>query len=323
MKSDNRPGNGRRDFLTRIAAGASLAGLAQLGVAGTAWAATRMDAGAPSETALGAAKLRAVHQILEYPRILHDPFALPILGPGGEAELRAVLAQYQLPFPRGMRAAMVLRSRYADDRFYAATRRGVRQYVVLGAGLDTFAYRNQYPDHMLQVFEIDHPATQAWKRARLREMHIPVPVSLRFAPVDFERQSLAEELSRAGFRRDRPAFFSWLGVSMYLTEGAVMATLRFVASLAPGSEIVFDFTVPASSRSPAGQAARAAAAAYVAKLGEPWITFFEPPALIERLQKSGFGQTEFLAPAEANRRYFAGRSDGFRAAGSHLMAALV
>ena len=315
--------SGRREFLRRIAAGTCLGGLAQLGTAGTVLGATRMDAGAPSETALGAAKLRAVHQILEYPHILHDPFALPILGPGGEVDLRAALGLYQMPFPRAMRASMVLRSRYADDRFCEATRRGVRQYVVLGAGLDTFAYRNQYPDHMLQVFEIDHPATQAWKRARLQEMRIPVPVSLKFAPVDFERQSLGEELSRVGFRRDRPAFFSWLGVSMYLTEGAVMETLRYIASLAPGSEIVFDFTVPTSNRSPARQAGRAAAAAYVAKLGEPWITFFEPRALVRSLAATGFASTTLLAPNEANRRYFAGRNDGFRAAGSHLMAALV
>lgn len=323
MSRDSKEGAGRREFLRRVAAGASLAGLAQVGAARTALAATRMDAGQPSETALGAAKLRAVHQILEYPHILHDPFALPILGPGGEAELRAALPLYQAPYPRAMRASMVLRSRYADDRFYEATRRGVRQYVVLGAGLDTFAYRNQYPDHMLRVFEIDHPATQAWKRARLREMHIPIPASLTFAPVDFERQSLAEELARAGFRRDQPAFFSWLGVSMYLTEGAVMETLRYVASLAPGSEIVFDFTVPVSTSSPARQAGRAAAADYVARLGEPWITFFEPQELVQRLGSTGFSDATLLGPQEAHRRYFAGRSDGFRAAGSHLMAALV
>lgn len=222
-----------------------------------------------------------------------------------------------------MRAAMVLRSRYADDRFFEATRRGVRQYVVLGAGLDTFAYRNQYPDRMLQVFEIDHPATQAWKRARLREMHISLPAALRFATVDFERQSLAQELSHAGLRIDRPAFFSWLGVSMYLTEGAVMETLRHIASLAPGSEIVFDFTVPASTLNPVRQARRAAAAAYVAKLGEPWITSFEPQGLVERLQQTGFAQTELLGPAQADHRYFAGRSDGFRAPGSHLISAVV
>ncbi len=311
----------RREFLVRIAAGAACAGLAS--AADSAFAAARMDAGEPSATALGVAKLRAVHQILEYPHILFDPFAVPMLGPGGEAELRAVLPQYQLPRPRGMRADTVLRSRYADDRFHDAVLRGVRQYVVLGAGLDTFAYRNQYPEHLLRVFEIDHPATQAWKRARLRTMDIAVPPSLRFAPVNFERESLADGLARAGFRREHPAFFSWLGVTMYLSEAAVMETLRFVAAGAPRSEIVFDFTIPLSSLPKAQQLRRAVAAARVARLGEPWITFFEPSELIEHLRKAGFSETEFLGPQDANRRYFAGRTDGFRAGRSHLMAALV
>jgi methyltransferase (TIGR00027 family) len=317
----DRGRRGRRNFLQRAAACAASAGLAQFGALGAASGAPRMDAGAPSETALGAAQLRAVHQILEYPRILHDPFALPILGPGGEAELRAALGQYQVPFARSMRASIVLRSRYADDRFREAVRRGVRQYVVLGAGLDTFAYRNQYPDALLRIYEVDHPATQAWKRARLSEMSIAAPPSLKFASVDFERQSLGNELLRAGFLKDEPAFFSWLGVSMYLTEGAVMETLRFVAGLAPGSEVVFDFMVPASAL--ARQEGRAAAAAYVAKRGEPWITFFDPPALVERLGKAGFSDASVLEGREANRRYFSGRTDGFRTSGSHLAAAIV
>jgi methyltransferase (TIGR00027 family) len=199
----------------------------------------------------------------------------------------------------------------------------VYQYVVLGAGLDTFAYRNAYPENLLRIFEVDHPATQAWKRARLGEMNIPLPHSLRFVPVDFERQSLSAELARAGFRRDRPAFFSWLGVVVYLSEAAVMDTLGYVASLAPASEVVFEFSLPASALDERRQRSRAASAAYAAQLGEPWKTFFEPAALIERLQAMGYAQTTLLAPADANRRYFAGRADGLRAGGVHLMAASV
>ena len=308
----------RREFLASLAAVAGIAGLG-----GNAFAASRLASGEPSTTALGTAKLRAAHQILEYPRVLHDPFAMRILGRGGEAELRALLAEYQRPELRGLRAALVLRSRYADDRFDAAVRRGVRQCVVLGAGLDTFAYRNQYPERMLRVFEIDHPATQGWKRARLGETGIALPPSLTFAPVDFEREPLADGLVRAGFRREHPAFFSWLGVTMYLSDAAVMGTLRLVASLPPDSEVVFDFSVPASMLSEAQQERRKAAAGRVARAGEPWITFFEPQALIERLRKAGFSETEYLDPQEANRRYFAGRSDGFRASGAHSMAARV
>jgi methyltransferase (TIGR00027 family) len=314
-------GIGRRGFLKCAAAGAMWSGLTPLG--GSASAASRMDAGAPSETALGAAKQRAAHQILEYPFILHDPYALRMLGRGGETALRAVLPQYQLPAARSMRAAIVLRSRYADDRFSDAVRRGARQYVVLGAGLDTFAYRNQYPDNLLKIFEVDHPATQTWKRARLGEMDIAVPPSLAFAPVDFERESLADGLARAGFRCDRPAFFSWLGVAVYLSEAAVMDTLRYVASLAPKSEVVFDFSVPASSLDERRQRSREASAAHAAKLGEPWITFFEPPALTARLQATGFAETALLSPRDANRRYFDGRTDGFRVGGVHVMAARV
>ena len=310
----------RRAFLMQVAAGMAGAGLAS--ATRGAFAAGRMDAGEPSATALGTAQSRAAHQILEYPRILDDPFALPMLGPGGEAELRAALPRYQLPGPRSMRAHVVLRSRYADDRFGDAVQRGVRQYVVLGAGLDTFAYRNQYPEYLLRVFEIDHPATQAWKRARLRAMGIAIPRSLTFAPVNFERESLADALARAGFRRERPAFFSWLGVTMYLSDAAVTQTLRYVASVAPGSEIVFDFGIPPSAMNEVQQRRRGIAAQRVAKLGEPWISHFEPAELVERLRKLGFSEATHFGPAEANRRYFAGRTDGFRA-GGHLIAALV
>ncbi len=194
---------------------------------------------------------------------------------------------------------------------------------MLGAGLDTFAYHNQYPENLLKIFEVDHPATQAWKRARLREMGIAVPSSLTFAPVDFERQSLAEELARAGFRSDRPAFFSWLGVVLYLTEAAVMDTLRYVASLAPKSEVVFEFSVPAAFLYGQRRRSREASAANAAKLGEPWITFFEPYALTERLRTRGFVQTTRLAPRDADRRYFDGRTDGLRAGGVYLMAPCV
>lgn len=152
-----------------------------------------------------------------------------------------------------------------------------------------------------------------------RGSRISLPPSLRFASVDFERQSQAEGLARTGFKRDQPAFFSWLGVSMYLSESAVMETLRFVAALPKGSEVVFDF-IPASS---SATTRRSPAARYVASLGEPWITFFDPPELVGRLEKTGFAGSTFLGPKEANERYFTGRPDGLRTVGAHLMAAVV
>lgn len=321
LKAFAAAGSARRRFLQQAAAGALLAGLSPLG--SLCAAASRLDAGAPSATALGAARHRAAHQILDYPRVLDDPYALRMLGPGGEHALRGELVQRQLAVSRGFRAAIVLRSRFADDAFAAAVRRGVHQHVVLGAGLDTFAWRNPYPEGLLRIFEVDHPATQVWKRAQLREMDLGVPGSLSFAPVDFERESLAEGLARAGFRRDRPAFFSWLGVAVYLSEAAVMQTLGFVASLAPQSEIVFDFSLPASALDERQRLVRAQAAAGVARLGEPWKTFFEPAALGEKLRSIGFAQAQALSPAQANRRYFDGRSDGLQAGSAHLMAARV
>jgi methyltransferase (TIGR00027 family) len=282
-----------------------------------------MDTGAPSATALGAARLRAVHQILEYPRVLHDPYAIRILGPGAETELRAELAKYQESRTRGLRAGMVLRSRYSDDRFHAALARGVRQYVVLGAGLDTFAWRNFYPEHLLRIFEIDHPATQAWKRARLAEMGMAVPQALTFAPVDFERESLSDGLARAGFRADQPAFFSWLGVAIYLSEEAIMQTLRTITAGVPESEVVFDFTLPSSNLSKWARRRRAESAAAVARLGEPWVTFFTPEAIAARLREAGFSAITVLGPKDANRLYFAARSDGFEVRGSHQAAAIV
>ena len=169
-------------------------------------------AGEPSRTARGAALQRAAHQILETPHVFDDPLALRIFGAEGVAWLGRNLENYRSAASRSMRAFLVVRSRYAEDELARAYARGVRQYVVLGAGLDTFAYRN--PHRRLKVFEVDHPSTQAWKRSRLQEQSIDIPRSLTFAPVDFETQTLASGLRAAGFRADRPAFFSWLGVTI-------------------------------------------------------------------------------------------------------------
>jgi methyltransferase (TIGR00027 family) len=276
-----------------------------------------MQEGRPSATAQGAALLRAAHQLLDQPRVLDDPLALRVAGPEAEATLRADPAPFQTDERRHLRAFIAMRSRYAEDELAQAVRRGIRQYVVLGAGLDTFAYRNP-PSNALRVFEVDHPQTQAWKQRRLREASIALPPCLTFAPVDFESETLAGALRAAGLRTDEPAFFSWLGVTVYLTHAAVMETLRYVASTpAAGSEIVFSFVPPhAGSRSGIGHR--------TASLGEPWVTFFDPAELERELRAMGFGRTEHVSPAYANRRYFADRADGLRVGGTgHLMKATV
>ncbi len=175
----------------------------------------------------------------------------------------------------------------------------MRQYVILGAGLDTFAYRSPYPGSRLRVFEVDHPATQAWKRARLDASGIDVPDSLTFTPIDFERQALGDGLRGAGFKTDEPAFFSLLGVVIYLPKDAVMETLKFVASLPSGSEIVFDYAIPSSALRESERAAREVRASRVAAIGEPWITYFDPLSLARELRGLGFTHVEDVGPVEA------------------------
>ncbi len=280
-------------------------------------AASRLAEGAPSVTAQGAAVLRALHQVIDYPRILDDPLALPIIGRDGERGLQAA-ADLQA---HGLRAFVALRSRYAEDRLAAAVARGVRQYVVLGAGLDTFAYRNPHSGRGLKVFEVDHPATQRWKLARLQAAGVSVPPDLTFVPVDFETQTLRGQLQRTGFRFNDPAFFSMLGVVVYLTESAVMQTMRFVSEGATGTEIVFEFSLPESRLTEAARLSRERSIARMVALGEPWLTFFEPESLADGLRAAGFNGVDMLQPADANVTYFSGRVDRLRIGGSGYIAA--
>ncbi len=312
---------GRRAFLQRaLLGGAALAspygGMIASAFAQSSSAAARLAEGAPSLTAQGAALLRALHQVIDYPRILDDPLAVTIMGDGTRYLQAAADRQ-----AHGLRAFIALRSRYAEDRLAAAVERGVRQYVILGAGLDTFAYRNPHAERGLKVFEVDHPATQRWKRAQLAAVGIPLPPSLSFAPVDFETQDLAQQLRAAGFDSSKPAFFSLLGVVIYLSEAAAMQSFGFVSRCAAGSEIVFEFSLPSSRLSDAARANRETEMARVAAIGEPWITFFEPEPLAGQLRTLGFSGVDMLRPQEANREYFAGRIDGLRIGASGYMTA--
>jgi methyltransferase (TIGR00027 family) len=249
-----------------------------------------------SRTAHGVAVHRAVHQVLEDGRIFRDPFARVILGP----EADAAIAAKSEPQHRPLRLFMAVRSRFAEDALALAYGRGVRQAVVLGAGLDTFALRN--PHAGLAVFEVDHPATQEWKRQCLCGAGLAIPKSLAFAPIDFERQTLAEGLSAAGFEAARPAFFLWLGVVPYLTSAAIAATLDFVAGI-PQAEIVFDYSEPLENYPPERRARAEALAARVAAIGEPWISHFDPAALAKMLRAKGFDEIEDLGPALIAERF--------------------
>jgi methyltransferase (TIGR00027 family) len=260
----------------------------------------------PSKTAFRVALRRAAHQVLDDPRVFDDPLAVAIVG-ADAAELRSD-PRGRTRLGRAMRAFMAARSRFAEDSLAEAVAGGVRQYVVLGAGLDTFAYRN--PHGGLRVFEVDHPSTQAMKRHRLAEAGIAIPESLTFVPIDFEKRTLAEALRLAGFLTGEPAFFSWLGVVPYLAKAAVSDTLRFVASLPPGTEIVCDYAVDPSALNWVQRAALRALADRVAAAGEPFRSYFVPAELRETLGRLGFDGVEDNGAAELNSRYFAGRADG-------------
>lgn len=277
-----------------------------------------MEQGQPSRTARAAAAHRAAHQVLEEGRIFQDPLALRILGDDAEALVQE--AQHP-PDRRAMRLFIAVRTRFAEDALGAAVARGVRQLVVLGAGLDTFAHRNPHADAGLAVFEVDHPATQAWKRERLASAGLISPTSLTFAPIDFEHETLSEGLDTAGFDRGRPAFFTWLGVTPYLTREAVLATLRFVASLPRGAEVVFDYSDPPSAMTPEQAEAHGARAGRVAALGEPWLSYFTPSELHAELRALGLDEVEDLGPQEIASRYLGVPAQHLPAAGGHVLRA--
>jgi methyltransferase (TIGR00027 family) len=254
---------------------------------------------------------RAAHQSLDDPRVLDDPVALEIVGPTAARSIDSDRARYQSRFARSLRAFLVARSRCAEDALASAVAAGVRQYVVLGAGLDTFAYRHPYPAESLRVFEVDHPATQEWKRGLLADAAIATPATLTFVSVDFETQSLSERLRESGFRDDAAAFFSWLGVTMYLTGDAITSTLGFVGARPPGSGIAFDYMTPPRDLPFIRRMWFYLLARRVAAAGEPWRTWFRPADLARELGRLGFTKLEDLGPDEMNQRYFAGRMERF------------
>ncbi len=277
-----------------------------------------MQAGQPSHTARGAAAYRAIHQTLEGGMIFSDPFAAKILDDETRARLDETAAD---PSLRPWRLFIAARSRFSEDTLAACVARGMRQVVVLGAGLDTFSLRNPHADQGVRVFEVDYPATQGWKRERLKQAGLAIPASLTFAPVDFERQSLADGLKAAGFQADRPAFFQWLGVVPYLSRDAVSAALDFIARV-PESEVVFDYAEPFENYPADRRENVMAVAARAASLGEPWLSLFDPVELSELLRNKDFGVVEDLGLAELTERFYGALKQGIVIGpGGHVLRA--
>ncbi len=266
----------------------------------------------PSRTALRVALRRAAHQLYDKPLVFVDPVAVPILGETYAEELRRTPARKDRPFSVAMRAHLIARSRYAEDNLARAVANGVQQYVLLGAGLDTFAYRNPWPQ--LHVFEVDHPATQHWKHELLEISAVPIPQTLTYTPIDFETQSLLTQLQAAGFDPTRPTYFAWLGVVPYLTLPAFRATVAFIAAQPAGSGITLDYGQPRSALPFIEQLGHDSLAARVKLAGEPFQLFFTPKEIAAEF--SAFQAIEDLGREEINARYFADRKDDLRIRGS-------
>jgi methyltransferase (TIGR00027 family) len=272
-----------------------------------------MEENRASSTALSVAKVRAFHQLMDDdPKILADPVILRLLGQTTVDEIRANAEWRMNERFAAFRGHIILRNRYAEDCLQAAVERGGRQYVLLGAGYDTFAYRQPTWAKELTIFEVDHPASQAAKRKLLAAAEIALPGNLRFAAVNFEFDPLQQGLQAARFDFTRPAFFSCLGVLVYLDEAAIAALFEFVGSMARGSELVFTFSQPDSALDEREMESRAKINSKVNEMGEPWRSYFEPEQLREMLLGAGFSDVDFLTPGAAAERYFVGRTDLLR-----------
>ncbi|MDR3750034.1 MAG: class I SAM-dependent methyltransferase [Terracidiphilus sp.] len=265
-----------------------------------------METGRASKTALGVAIRRAAHQLTDHPPVLDDPIALRLVGAGYPRHMKRAMH----PVARDFRCFMAVRSRYAEDQLAVAVAGGIAQYVILGAGLDTFAYRN--PFAALRVFEVDFPATQEWKRTMLDHAEIALPATLTFVPLDFERQTLAAGLTEAGFDATTPAFFGWLGVVPYLTLEAFRATLADLAQLPTGTAVSFDYALKPETLGPAGRIAFERLSYRVARAGEPFQLFFTPETMAEELSRAGFHRFEQLNTDRLNDLYFKNRADGLK-----------
>ena len=253
----------------------------------------------PSRTALMIARQRAAHQVLDHGSILPDPFAMKILREEERDVLQFASAHALASIGRLFTAA---RSRIAEDALSRAVESGIRQVVILGAGLDTFSLRNPHVALEIRIYEVDHPATQAAKLERLAEAQIALPAWLIFVPVDFERDDLGAKLAAAGLHQNAPAFFTWLGVVPYLTQDAIGRTLDYISSI-QHSEVVFDYMEPPEAFSEELRQIEKARAEQLEKMGERSASRFEPAAMAAILRTHGFCNLEDIGFQEIASRF--------------------
>jgi len=265
---------------------------------------------APDDTAVRVALWRALHVELDSPpHVLEDEVGLMLVAPDDGWRSRPDMS----PFTRPFRASIVARARFIEDLVAERAARGVRQYVILGAGLDTFAQRRPELGSRLLVFEVDQPGPQAWKRQRLIDLGLGIPSFLRLVPVDFEAgDAWWERLAASGFDAGRSAVVASMGVSMYLTTDAITATLRHVAALASGSTLVMSFMLPIELMDPDVRPGVERAAEGARASGTPFISFFTPVEMLALARNAGFKEAQHVSAATLAERYLAGRTDGLR-----------
>ena len=272
----------------------------------------------PSLSAPAPAEGRALHQLVDAePLVFRDPYAVSILGEEAALKSRSKPSMLDSLYAKPIRAWMVVRARIAEDILAAAVREyGAVQYLVLGAGLDTFALRNYYPG--VRVFEVDHPATQAWKRERLEAAGLEWPRTAELVPVNFDQDSLRQKLLATGFDFRQPTVTAWLGVTAYLSPSAFSSILQVLSKFCPGSDVVFDYVHSSNAASLLDRLIYRIVAAQVARMGEPFQLFLTPESLRDDLKRDGFTITEDLGTEELNPRYFMQRSDGLHLRGTML-----
>jgi methyltransferase (TIGR00027 family) len=271
-----------------------------------------MLSGQPSRTMVRPSVMRAAHQLFDRPLILNDPIVVGLLPETSEQAILAAVEDHRTPAALRHRAMFSLRSRFAEDRLALAAARNVRQYVMLGAGLDTFPWRQPEFAHDMRIFFSDHPATLSWTKERFQDNGLAAPSNLTFMPADLMETDLGERLAECGFERDAPSFFSILGVIPYLNSASVDAMLRFFASLPPESEAVFSFAVPDDELNGDERDERSADVSRSEAGGEPWLTRVGPSDMIAWARRFAFSDVFHLTPDLAQDRYFAFCGDQLR-----------
>ncbi len=268
-----------------------------------------------STTAILVAAVRASHLRWNPNPIFSDQYAIAVVTPfwrlvANNRLLNRLVVDVLLRTLKPTHTMIILRIRYAEDRLLEAISSGVQQYVILGAGLDTFALRHRRLADRLRVYEVDHPASQDMKRDQLGRIVGSLPANLKFVPVDFETDRLADALIGTGFDPEAPAFFSWLGVTCYLTREAVSDTIHQIAEVAaPGSRVVLDYRYPRRLVPAAGLPLVEKMDRFVARRGEPMQSEFSPEELGAEMERSGFTEMDHVSPAEQVQRYLQGRRD--------------